>query len=126
MAQLIHRSGWLNRMPQNPAMRRLDQPEHLSRVLRGKANLGLRRRGLTHGFVVRMLERGNSDRPKLLESVVETLRGRRLSAKQGRSVAAAYALATRRLQTCDSPADRAEILRERDRQPTSQPAAIVF
>lgn len=79
-------------------------------------SLGLRRRGLTHGFVVRMLERGDNDRPKLLESVVEMLRGHRLSAKQCRFIAAAYAEATRRLQTCESPADRAEILQERDRK----------
>jgi len=79
-------------------------------------SLGLRRRRLTHGFVVRMLERGNNDRPKLLESLVETLRGHRLNAKQCRIVAAAYGVATRRLQTCDSPSDRDEILKERDRK----------
>lgn len=79
-------------------------------------SLGLRRRRLTHGFVVRMLERGNNDRPKLLESLVETLRGHRLSAMDCRYIAAAYGEATRRLQTCDSPRDRAAILMERDRK----------
>lgn len=79
-------------------------------------SLGLRRRGLTHGFVVRMLERGNNDRPKLLESLVEALRGHRLSARQCRMVAAAYAEATRRLQTCESLPERVEILQERDRK----------
>jgi hypothetical protein len=79
-------------------------------------SLGLRRRGLTHGFVVRMLERGNNDRAKLLESLVETLRGHRLSARQCRMVAAAYAEATRRLQTCESQPERVEILQERDRK----------
>lgn len=77
-------------------------------------SLGLRRRGLTHGFVVRMLERGDNDRPKLLESLVETLRGHRLSAKQCRVIAAAYGVATRRLQSCDALPERAAILQERD------------
>lgn len=77
-------------------------------------SLGLRRRGLTHGFVVRMLERGNNDRPKLLESVVETLRGHRLSARDCRVIAAAYGVATRQLQTCESPSERNRILTERD------------
>lgn len=79
-------------------------------------SLGLRRRRLTHGFVVRMLERGNNDRPKLLELLVETLRGHRLSAKECRLVAAAYGEAARQLQTCDSPPDRAEIMSQRDRK----------
>ena len=79
-------------------------------------SLGLRRHRVTHGFVVRMLERGNNDRPKFLESLVETVRGHRLSAKQCRIVAAAYGVATRQLQTCDSPSDRDEILKERDRK----------
>jgi len=81
-----------------------------------RRSLGLRRRRLTQGFVVRMLERGNNDRPKLLESLVEWLRGYRLTPKQCRLIAAAHAKATRRLQTCGSPPERREILKERDRE----------
>jgi hypothetical protein len=79
-------------------------------------SLGLRRRNLTQGFVVRMLERGNNDRPKLLESLVERLHGYSLTPRQCRMIVAAYAEATRRLQTCDSRAERDGILRERDRK----------
>ncbi|MCW5553921.1 MAG: hypothetical protein KIS67_17420 [Verrucomicrobiae bacterium] len=66
--------------------------------------------------MVRMFERGNDERPKLLESLVERLHGYRLTPRQCRIIAAAYAEATRRLQACDSPTERAGILLERDRK----------
>jgi hypothetical protein len=81
-----------------------------------RRSLGLRRRRLTQGFVVRMLERGNNDRPKLLESLVERLHGYRLSPKQCRMIAAAHARATRRLLTCESSPERRTILNERNRE----------
>jgi hypothetical protein len=81
-----------------------------------RRSLGLRRRRLTQGFVVRMLERGNNDRAKLLESLVERLHGYRLTPKQCRMIAAAHAKATRRLLTCESSPERRSILNERNRE----------
>jgi hypothetical protein len=63
-----------------------------------------------------MLERGNNDRPKLLESLVERLHGYRLTPKQCRMIAAAHAKATRQLLTCESSPERRTILNERNRE----------
>jgi hypothetical protein len=69
-------------------------------------SLGMRSLDLKHGFYVRLLERGNGSRTKLLEYLVEKLRGNEFSASQCRIAAGAYAELQRQLRVCISPAER--------------------
>ncbi len=75
-------------------------------------SLGLRGRDATRGFFMRMAERGAGDHPRLLESLIETLRGEKLAMLQCRHIADTHADVSRRLQGCDSPMERAKILNE--------------
>jgi len=75
-----------------------------------RRSLALRGRNPTSGFYLRMRERGDGDSPKLLESLLEWIRGAKPTALRCRNVTAAYAAAQRELQTCFSAAERARIL----------------
>jgi hypothetical protein len=84
-----------------------------------RRSLGLRGRNLTHGFFVRMLERGNGNSSKLLESLIERVRGDDFTPRQCRVATSAYAEAQRELQSCPSDDERRTILEELDRKVTA-------
>jgi hypothetical protein len=81
-----------------------------------RRSLGMRGRNLTRGYHLRMFERGCGESPGQLETLVELLRGNRLTMMQCRHIACAYAEAVRHLQSCHSMEERASILRKRNRQ----------
>ena len=81
-----------------------------------RRSLGLRGGNLTHGFFVRMWERGVGDRPKLLESLIEKLRGDKLTPRRCRLVTSAYDEAKRALQSGPSGQERRNIREELNRK----------
>jgi hypothetical protein len=81
-----------------------------------RRSLGLRGRNLTRGYHLRMFERGSGKAAGLLETLVELLRGNRLTTMQCRQIGSAYAEAARQLQSCDSAQERASIVGKRNRQ----------
>jgi len=81
-----------------------------------RRSLGLRGRNLTHGFFVRMWERGNGSGRKLLEALVEWLRGDDLTPRTCRLLASAYGEAQRDLQSGPSVAERRGIHGELERK----------
>lgn len=81
-----------------------------------RQSLGLRGRDLTHGFFVRMRERGMDDSPGLLESAIEIVRGGLLTSHQCRSITSAYTEFQRDLRSCDSPDLREELYRSFERK----------
>ncbi|MDE3067745.1 MAG: hypothetical protein KGJ60_09360 [Verrucomicrobiota bacterium] len=81
-----------------------------------RRSLGLRKGDLTEAFYIRMVNRGDGAPPRLLEALIETLRGQRLDVRQCQRIGNAYLNASRRLQSYDSPAERAQILDELDRR----------
>jgi hypothetical protein len=74
-----------------------------------RLSLGMRAWDRTYGFYDRLLERGNGAPPKLLESLVEKLRGSEFTPSQCRMVAGAYAEMQRQLHLCDSRAERRKL-----------------
>jgi hypothetical protein len=81
-----------------------------------RRSLGLKGKNLTHGYHSRMYERGLGGGPRLLEGLLEAVRGDRLAMTQCRGIASAYAEAARQLQSCGSAQERAIILAKRHRQ----------
>jgi len=81
-----------------------------------RRSLGAQGGDLTQGYHFRMHERGLGKRPRLLEALVEVLRGNRPTMTQCRGIAGACAEAARELQGCGSTEERAVILAKRDRQ----------
>jgi hypothetical protein len=92
-----------------------------------RRSLGMRSWDLTRGFYVRLLERGNGNRPKLLESLIEKLRGDILTPPKCRMIAGAYAEMQRKLHLCNSLAERRRSFDELERKVATilygQPAA---
>jgi len=81
-----------------------------------RRSLGVSGRNLTQAYHFRMHERGLGKHPRILESLVEVLRGNRPTMMQCRQIASAFAEAARELQSCDSLTERAVIMAKRDRQ----------
>jgi hypothetical protein len=80
-----------------------------------RRSVGLRGGDLTHGFFVRMRERGVGSSPGLLESIVERIRGGVLTAYQCRLLASAYAEFQRGMQSCGSITERDDLYKIFDR-----------
>jgi len=76
-----------------------------------RRSVGIRGRDLTHGFFIRMSQRGVGSSPALLESLVERVRGQEITAYQCRLLASAYAEFQRALQACGSTEEREELCR---------------
>lgn len=74
-----------------------------------RRSMGMRGRDLTHGFFIRMSQRGLGSSPALLESLVEKVRGQEITAYQCRLLASAYAEFQRALQACGSVEERDEL-----------------
>jgi len=81
-----------------------------------RRSLGLRGRNLTHGFFVRMWERGFGNPPKLLESLVEKVRGDKLTPRTCRVLTSAYEETNRALQSSPSAEERRGINEELGRK----------
>jgi hypothetical protein len=76
---------------------------------------GLRGRDSTHGFFVRMGERGLGSSFGLLEWVIEKVRGCELAPVQCRLLASAYAEFQRSLQSCHLAEERDALYKELER-----------
>jgi len=76
-----------------------------------RRSVGMRGQDLTHGFFIRMSQRGVGSSPGLLESLVEKVRGQEITAYQCRLIASAYAEFQRALQACGSVSERDELSR---------------
>jgi hypothetical protein len=74
-----------------------------------RRSVGIRGRDLTHGFFIRMSQRGVGSSPALLEWLVEKVRGQEITAYQCRLIASAYAEFQRALQACGSVEERDEL-----------------
>lgn len=74
-----------------------------------RRSVGLRGRDLTHGFFIRMSQRGVGSSPALLESLVEGVRGQEITPYHCRLLASAYAEFQRALQACGSIEERDEL-----------------
>jgi hypothetical protein len=81
-----------------------------------RRSLGMRSWNLTQGFYVRLWERGNGNRPKLLESLVEKLRRDEFTPSQCRMVAGAYAEMQRQLHLCNSRVERLRVFDDLERK----------
>jgi hypothetical protein len=81
-----------------------------------RRSIGMRGRDLTHGFFVRMNERGVGSSPGLLELFVEKVRGHEITPYQCRLLAAAYGEFQRALQACDSIVEREELFKTLERR----------
>ena len=81
-----------------------------------RRSLGMRSWNLAHGFYVRLWERGNGNRPKRLESLVEKLRGDEFTPSQCRMVFGAYTEMKRQLHLCNSPAERRRVFDDLERK----------
>ena len=79
-------------------------------------SLGLQASDATGGYHFPMYERGSGKRPRLLEALVEVLRGNRPTMTQCRRIATAYAEAAQQLQSCDSTEERVKIFAKRNRR----------
>jgi len=79
-----------------------------------RRSLGVSHRNLTLGFFIRMLNRGNGSPPRLLESWVESVRGRRLTMVDCRALVAIRGEAMRRWQAYESIEEHQRIRREQD------------
>lgn len=75
-------------------------------------SLGIRGSDATHAFYHRMHVRGTGRRAGWLETLVELIRGNRLSMIQCRAIACAYAETGRHLQICNSTEERNAVILE--------------
>jgi hypothetical protein len=80
-----------------------------------RRSLGFQHRDLTEAYHLRMHQRGLGKRPRLLESLVETLRGNKLSMTQCRGIASTFTEAARELQGCHTPEERVAVIAKRNR-----------
>ena len=81
-----------------------------------RRSLGMRSWDPTHGFYVRLLERGNGNRPKRLESLVEKLRGGVFIPVLCCRVTGAYAEMQRQWYSCNSQTERCRLFDDLERK----------
>ena len=77
--------------------------------------LGMRGRGRTAGFFMRMRERANGARPGLLERWLESLSGTRLTQAKCRSITLAREKAVKQLRQSESTPEKNQILADLDK-----------